>query len=110
MMIWSKDLYKIINQKHISEIISSDFFVTDYKHRFVGLKWVQGVDVCPAVSFVSSPLITEFMLTKQIIFLTGKKIYYDNEFSARLTHYAVGERLDGEFDLESAATLYAIFL
>lgn len=109
-MIWSKDLYKTINQKHISEITKSDFFVSDLKHRIVGLKWIRGKDICPAVSFVSSPLITEFVLAKQIIFMTGKKIYYDNEFSARLTHYAVGELLDGEFDLEAAATLYAIFL
>lgn len=108
-MIMNKTFYNTINQKHISEIRNSDFFVTDYKHRFVGLKWEQG-DVCPAVSFVSSPLIAEFVLTKQIIFMTGKKIYYDNEFSARLTHYAVGELLDGEIDLEAAATLYAIFL
>lgn len=109
-MIWSKDLYKPINQKQISEIRNSDFFVSDLKHRIVGLKWIRGKDICPAVSFVSSPLITEFVLAKQIIFLTGKKIYYDSEFSARLTHYAVGERLDGEYNLETAAKLYALFL
>ena len=101
-----------MNNEYYKRIFSSDFFVTDEKltHRIVGLKWIRGIDVCPAVSYISSPIITEFVLEKQLIFSLGKKFYKDNIFSARLTHYNIGEFLDGDLDLESAASLYAIYL
>jgi hypothetical protein len=104
---------KRLVKSQISELRNSDFFVSDDKMKFrlIGLKWIEGVDVCPVVSFVSSPLIHDFQLTKQIIFMIGKKIYCNNKFSARLSHlYSVGELLGYEEDLKEAAILYSKFL
>lgn len=99
--------------KKFSETYNSDFLVSDDKlmYRLVGLKWIRGIDICPVVSFISSPYKQKFYLEKQMIFKMGKRIYYNDKFSARLAHrYSVGEYIDSYEDLEETAILYARFL
>ena len=88
------------------KIQNADFLITDAKgdHRLIGVKFVPEKMDVPVITCVC--MRHEMPAAKQIVFNTGKKIYYSSEASARLFKYYTNESLNIE-DFDVLIPLYA---
>lgn len=88
------------------KILNADFLITDVKaeHRLIGVKFIPAKMDVPVITCVC--MRHEMLAAKQIVFNSGKKIYYDSKASARLFKYYTNESLNIE-DFDVLIPLYA---
>ena len=100
------------NFRSLVEMIKkSDFLVSDEQgtHRLCGLKYDRNIMIYPQVT-CTIWWHKDVVLASKLAVILGKKIFAQNELSARIfQNYCQGEKLSEYQDLLEAAQLYEKF-
>ncbi len=97
------------NLELLQKIQEADFFVSDNQYRrLVGLKYDKHKMTEPEICFLGF-LYSDIVLARQYAFISGKRIFLDDDFSAVLFNHSSVKELELK-DLRKLVILYTRFL